>query len=156
MTVSIVVTEANFPLVFDAFLAIECDSGSHLIGTVYPGKKTDLTSFEVPDEFTSFLVDAERSLERLSTDDFEAFVIGDMSTMTEIAERQGDLGPAKRLLDAFFNEWGDTFDEDAYDESSHVEHLSRADIVTIMVACGTLVVSLAVTLLFFGMEGFAR
>lgn len=130
---SIVVSEMNYPSVFDAFVGIECDSGAHLIGTVYPGKKVDLTAFEVPGAFTHLLVAADRGLARLSADDFETFTIGDQDTMNEIRDRDPDLGAANQLLEAFYYDWDK--DEDYEPEPDPVEHLSFFDTAVVIVSC---------------------
>lgn len=99
---------SNYPNLHAAFEAIECDSGGHLLGTVYPGKPIDLDRFKVPEAWAHLASGAERALARLkadSEDDLETFVIGEQSEAEEIERRQGDLAEARILLNDYFNGW---------------------------------------------------
>lgn len=103
-----IVQRSNYPDLREAFHAIECDSGCHLIGTIYPGQKIDLEQFEVPEAWSHLVAGADRALSRLrldSEEDFETFVIGEQSEAEEIERRQGDLAEARILLNDYFNGW---------------------------------------------------
>lgn len=105
---ALVVTAKNFPQVWAAFRLIQIDSGAHLIGTVYPGDPINLELFEVPDECTHLLTQAEAALDRLlrsSQEEWEEFVMGDYDTAAHIKYRQGDLEEAQQLLNKFFDCW---------------------------------------------------
>jgi hypothetical protein len=101
------VTKGNYPRVRDAFEAIECDSGGHLIGRVYPGKAIDFGRFHVPLEWEHLVPGAERGLHHLVAGSealWETFVIGDQDEADEI-EKQHGLAEARLLLDGYFNGW---------------------------------------------------
>lgn len=105
---SVIVDRTSFPTVHAAFVAIEHDNGGHLIGTVYPGKPINLDSFEVPAAWAALLPAAEAGLARLrslSAADWETFVIGELSEMEAIRDRQGDLAVAQTILNDHFDGW---------------------------------------------------
>lgn len=99
------VQSQNYPHLHAALKMIECDSGGHLIGTVYPGTPIDLERFKVPDAWIHLVAGANRGLGRLSTADFETFVVGEQSEAEAIEARQGDLAEASILLNSFFDGW---------------------------------------------------
>jgi hypothetical protein len=104
----IIVTRKNFPALRDAFEAIEVDNGGHHVGTTHPGTPIDMERFEIPDSHVALLAPAEASLARLraqSQDDWDTFVTGECSEAEAIEERQGDLAPARQLLNDWFNDW---------------------------------------------------
>lgn len=98
-----IVNRDNYPRLRAALASIECNSGGHLIGVVYPGKKIDLENFKIPDEWSHLVEGADRGLSRLDAHDFETFVIGEQSEQEAIERRQGDLSEAHILLNDYFN-----------------------------------------------------
>lgn len=103
-----IVENQNYPHLHAAFKAIECDSGGHLIGTIYPGTPIDLDRFKVPEAWAHLVAGAELALTRLkvtSETDLETFVVGEQSEAEEIEQRQGDLAEARILLNDYFNGW---------------------------------------------------
>jgi len=108
MTGHFIVTEPFFPRLHAAFRLIEADNGACLIGTIYPGKRVDLERFIVPQAWTSLLQRADRALSALraaSEEDFETFVIGEISEQDAILARRPDLTSAHKLLNNFFDGW---------------------------------------------------
>ncbi len=102
------VDDTNYPNLRTAFWSIECNSGGHLIGTVYPGQKMDLDRFKVPEAWAHLVPGAERGLARLKDfcpTDLETFTIGEQSEADEIETRQGDLAEARILLNDYFEGW---------------------------------------------------
>ncbi len=103
-----IINRENYPHVHDAFVAIECDNGAHLIGTAYPGEKINLHTFTIPKAWAHLVSGAELGLARLkatSDSDHETFVRGEQSEAEEIEKRQGDLSEAHILLNDWFNGW---------------------------------------------------
>lgn len=142
MSVSVVVGQLNFPSVYAAFVMLECDSGGHLIGTVYPGEKKDLTEFEVPEEYAMLLPNAERALKGLISTDFETFVIGDYDSRRELlsSHAQGNLADADELLNAFFFDWepDKEGEEDPIEEvEPRREGLTVAEKALLLFVCGS-------------------
>jgi hypothetical protein len=102
-----IVNRENYPRVRDAFDLIECDSGGHLIGRVYPGKTIDFGRFEVPEAWAHLVPGAEQKLAHLiagSETLWETFVTGEQ-TEAERIEKAFDLAEARILLDGYFNGW---------------------------------------------------
>jgi len=101
------INKRNYPAIAKAFRLIEEDNGGHLIGTVYPGEKLDLESFDVPDEHAPKLDAIERALQRILPDAerFNTFVVGEESEHEAVMTTQGDLTDAHELLCAYFMGW---------------------------------------------------
>jgi hypothetical protein len=98
----------SHPNLAAALRLIEEDNGGHLIGTVYPGTRIDLSNFHIPTAWEHLVAPAEVGLTRLRTEtpaDWDIFIIGEYSEMKSITLRQGDLYEAEQLLQAFFDAW---------------------------------------------------
>lgn len=100
-----IVTRDKYPTLAEALLLIECDSGGHLIGRVYPGEAIDLEHFKVPSAWEHLVAGAELGLSHLDSVEFETFVIGDQDIADKIEKRQDNLSEARILLNAYFDGW---------------------------------------------------
>ncbi len=103
------VDATNLPTLYEAFHMIKCDGGAHLIGTLYPGPKTDLDKFKVPDNWVERLPAAEESLNLLrlrhGEEAFETFCIGDVDVADAYFLEIPELEVEQNLLNAFFEDW---------------------------------------------------
>lgn len=89
------ITKQSHPKVFEAFHNIDYDVGGFLV--IAPS-----SGYDVPDRLAEEVVAAERSLAKLSEDDFEAFTIGDQDEADAMLSRDPDLELAQHLLAEFF------------------------------------------------------